>query len=58
VAEKNGKWKKLENLVQSWSIESIVGARPTATPRNKRRDHVEGIEEDTRECVLVGLSKE
>jgi len=43
VAEKTGEWKKLENLVQTRSIGSIVGARPTAAPRNGRRDNLEGI---------------
>jgi len=35
------KWriKKLENLVQNRSIGSIVCARPTAAPRNGRRDN-------------------
>jgi|AntRauMFilla1563_2_1112583.scaffolds.fasta_scaffold235446_1 hypothetical protein len=39
LAEKDG---DLQNLVQNWSIGSIVGARPTAAPRNGRRDNVEG----------------
>jgi len=43
VARKTGEWKKLENLVQNRSIGSIVGARPTAAPRNGRRDKVERI---------------
>jgi len=39
------RWRieKLEKLVQNQSIGSIVGARPTAAPRNGRRDKVAGI---------------
>jgi len=43
VAEKTREWKKLANLVQNRSIGSIVGTRPTAAPRNGRRDNVGGI---------------
>ena len=43
VDEKTGEWKKLENLVQNWSIGSIVSAQPTAEPLNDRRDNVEGM---------------
>jgi len=43
LAEKTGEWKKLGDLVQYWSLESIVGAQHTAAPRNGRRDNVGGI---------------
>jgi len=39
AAEENWRIKKLENLVQIRSIGSIVCARPTAAPRNGRRDN-------------------
>jgi len=34
---------RLENLLQNWSIGSIVGARPTHQPSNGRRDNTAGI---------------
>jgi len=40
VAEKTGELKKLENLAQNRSIGTIEGARPTAVPRNGKRDNV------------------
>ena len=33
-AGKTGELQKLENPVQNTSYESVVGARPTAAPRN------------------------
>jgi len=36
AAENTGGLQKLENPVQNTSFESIVGARPTAAPRNGR----------------------
>jgi len=41
--EKIGDWKKLEILVQNQSFWNIVGARPTAAPRNSGRDNAAGI---------------
>ena len=35
VARETAKLKKLENSVQNMSFESIVSARPAATPRNR-----------------------
>jgi len=43
AAEKIGDWKKLEILVQNQSFWNIVGARPTAAPRNSGRDNAAGI---------------
>ena len=41
--EKIGDWKNLEILVQNQSFWNIVGARPTAVPRNSGRDDAAGI---------------
>jgi len=41
--EKIGDWTKLEILVQNQSFWYIVGARPTAEPRNSRSDNAAGI---------------
>jgi len=38
-SKKIGDWKKLETLVQKQSFWNIVGARPTAAPRNSGRDN-------------------
>jgi len=43
VMEKIGDLEKLEILVQHQSFWNIVGARPTAAPRNSGRDNAAGI---------------